>query len=74
MKTSPLGRDCLKLAEEELLRRQWGNAETLAAWRGEAAQKVEEAVAVAQREPGPDPFKENWSAISSAHLNDGFKD
>jgi pyruvate dehydrogenase E1 component alpha subunit/2-oxoisovalerate dehydrogenase E1 component alpha subunit len=71
LKSSPLGRDCLKAAEDELLRRKWADCETLATWRSEAAQKIEEAVAQAQREPGPDPFKEDWCALSSRHLSEG---
>jgi TPP-dependent pyruvate/acetoin dehydrogenase alpha subunit len=71
LRNSPGGQDCLKLAEEELQHRNWCNAETIAAWRSEAAHKVEEAVAQVQREPGPDPFKEDWSALSSPHLNEG---
>ncbi|MBC8095179.1 MAG: thiamine pyrophosphate-dependent dehydrogenase E1 component subunit alpha [Akkermansiaceae bacterium] len=63
--------DCLKLAEEEMLQRHWANAETIAVWRNEAARKVEEAVAIVQREPTPDPYQENWSAISTTRLNEG---
>ncbi len=37
----------------------------------EAVQEVEEAVATVQREPGPDPFKENWCALASKHLSEG---
>lgn len=73
LKTSPVGRDCLKAAEEEVRRRDWANAESLAAWRSEAVHKVEEAVATAQREPGPDPFKENWCALASKHLSEGYE-
>jgi len=71
LKNSPLGRDCLKVAEEELVRQSWANAETLAAWRSEAAGKIEPAVAQVQREPGPDPFRENWCALSTRHLLEG---
>lgn len=71
LKNSPLGRDCLKVAEESLTKRNWLNTETIAAWRSEAAQKVEEAVAMVRREAGPDPFKENWCAISTKHLSEG---
>lgn len=71
LKNSPVGRDCLKVAEEELLRRGWANAETVAAWRSEAVQKVEETLAQVQREPGPDPYQENWCALSSRHLSEG---
>ena len=74
LKQSPLGRDCLKVAEDNLLRQNWAGSATLDSWRQEATQKVEEAVARAQREPGPDPFKEDWYALSSKHLHEGHGD
>ena len=70
LKTSPIGRDCLKVAEELLLRQKWMDAPQLAALRNELVREVEEAVAKVQREPTPDPFAENWSAISSGHLSE----
>ena len=74
LKQSPLGRDCLKVAEENLLRQKWADAAALDSWRHDATQKVEEAVARAQREPAPDPFKEDWYALSSKHLHEGHGD
>jgi pyruvate dehydrogenase E1 component alpha subunit/2-oxoisovalerate dehydrogenase E1 component alpha subunit len=69
-KTSPIGRDCLKVAEEFLLHQKWMDAPQLAALRNELVHEVEEAVAKVQREPTPDPFTEDWSAISSEHLSE----
>ncbi|HEY4953037.1 MAG TPA: thiamine pyrophosphate-dependent dehydrogenase E1 component subunit alpha [Verrucomicrobiae bacterium] len=71
LKNSPIGRDCLKVAEEYLLGQKWSDAATLATWRSEIVSEIEEAVGQVQREPTPDPFAENWSAISSEHLNEG---
>src|SRR5450432_2256947 len=71
LKNSPVGRDCLKVAEEYLLGQKWSDAATLATWRSEIVSEIEEAVGQVQREPTPDPFAENWSAISSEHLNEG---
>lgn len=70
IKSSASGRDCLKVSEEMLLQESWASAETLAGWRNEAGQQVESAVATVQREPLPNPFNEDWSAISSRHLGD----
>jgi pyruvate dehydrogenase E1 component alpha subunit/2-oxoisovalerate dehydrogenase E1 component alpha subunit len=70
LKNSPLGRDCLKLAEEFLLKNKVTDAAQIAVWRSEALREIEDAVSQAQREPLPDPFTENWSAISSEHLNE----
>jgi TPP-dependent pyruvate/acetoin dehydrogenase alpha subunit len=70
LKNSPLGRDCLKIAEENLLRKKWADAVQLAGWRSEAVREVEATVAQVQREPAPDPFTEEWRAISSRHLSE----
>jgi pyruvate dehydrogenase E1 component alpha subunit/2-oxoisovalerate dehydrogenase E1 component alpha subunit len=70
LKRSPVGRDCLEVAEEQLARSGWLDRETVARFRQEAASRVEEAVAQAQREPGPDPYSEEWSALASKHLRD----
>jgi pyruvate dehydrogenase E1 component alpha subunit/2-oxoisovalerate dehydrogenase E1 component alpha subunit len=71
LKVSPIGRDCLKVAEEFLLHQKWADAASLKTMRGEIVREVEEAVAQAQREPAPDPFTEDWRAISTGHLNEG---
>jgi pyruvate dehydrogenase E1 component alpha subunit/2-oxoisovalerate dehydrogenase E1 component alpha subunit len=71
LKESSVGRDCLKVAEEHLLRQNWADAPTLAAWRSEAVQTVEDAVAKVQHEPGPDPYKEDWCPLASKHLCEG---
>jgi pyruvate dehydrogenase E1 component alpha subunit/2-oxoisovalerate dehydrogenase E1 component alpha subunit len=70
-KQSALGRDCMKVAEEHLLRQNWAGASVLETWRLDAVQKVDEAVARVQREPAPDPFKEDWYALSAKHLHEG---
>ena len=69
-KNSTLGRDCLKVAEEFLLKNNFTDAAQLAVWRSEAIREIEEAVAQAQREPAPDPYEEKWSALSSENLNE----
>ena len=70
LKASPLGRDCLKIAEEYLQTQSWADAASLETWRNEAVHKVEEAVATVQREAGPDPYKENWCALASKHFSE----
>ena len=70
LKSSPLGRDCLKVTEEFLLRQKFADAAQLAAWRNEIVREIEEAVAKVQREPLPDPFAEDWRAIASKHLSE----
>ena len=73
LKSSPVGRDCLKIAEAYLAENGWANAATLAEWRNTTVQKVEEAVAQVQREPGPDAYHEEWCALASKHLTDRFE-
>ena len=71
LKNSPLGRDCLKLAEEFLLQAKIADSAQLAVWRSEAIREIEDAVAQVQREPLPDPFAENWTALSTENLAEG---
>jgi TPP-dependent pyruvate/acetoin dehydrogenase alpha subunit len=71
---SPVGRDCLKVAEEFVLQQNWTDATELGQWRAAAAQTVEEAVAKVQREPAPDPFTESWHALASKHLGEAYDD
>jgi TPP-dependent pyruvate/acetoin dehydrogenase alpha subunit len=68
LKSSGLGRDCLKVAEELLFREKILDTATLATWRSQILHEIEDAVATAQREPAPDPFTEDWRALSSENL------
>jgi pyruvate dehydrogenase E1 component alpha subunit/2-oxoisovalerate dehydrogenase E1 component alpha subunit len=72
LENSPVGRDCLKVAEEFVLQQNWTDATELGQWRATAAQTVEEAVAKVQREPAPDPFTESWHALASKHLGEAY--
>ena len=71
LKRSPLGRDCLALARTALVERGWADPPTLERWRKEAEQRVDEAVAQAQREGSPDPYREDWCALSTRALAEG---
>lgn len=73
LKASPVGRDCLKVAEDEMQCRNWVTLDVIAGWRAESVQKVEEAIAMVQREPAPDPFKESWCALAAKHLSEGYE-
>jgi pyruvate dehydrogenase E1 component alpha subunit/2-oxoisovalerate dehydrogenase E1 component alpha subunit len=70
LKESPLGRDCLKVAEERMLQEGWADQGNLVEWRAECGKRIEEAVAKVQREPAPDPYKEDWCALASKHLSE----
>ncbi len=71
LRNTSFGRDCLKVTEEHLLLERWADQSALDAMRAEAVQKVEDAVAIVQRDPAPDPYGENWQALASAHLMEG---
>jgi len=73
LKRSALGRDCLAVAQERLLREGWADANAIRALRLNAAREVDEAVATVQREPPPDPYTEDWCALSSRHLSEGHE-
>jgi len=72
LKASHVGRDCLKVAEEQILTNDWADDALLAEWRREAVQRVEETVAMVQREPAPNPDEEDWTALASRHLVEGY--
>lgn len=72
LKASPVGRDCLQVAQVRAGAAGWMSSEQLSRWREEVVQQVEEAVALVQREPGPDPFKEDWRALATGNLTEGL--
>jgi pyruvate dehydrogenase E1 component alpha subunit/2-oxoisovalerate dehydrogenase E1 component alpha subunit len=72
LKESALGRDCMNVAREELIGNAWASAAQITQWQSESAAQVEEAVATAQKDPQPDPGRENWCALASKHLAEGF--
>ncbi len=74
LKNSPVGRDCMKVAEEFMQKQNWLDSETELSWRRDAVEEIEQAVAKAQREPVPDPYAEDWRAISSNHLSEGTEE
>jgi len=65
---SPLGRDCLKVAENFLHEQEWADEALVETWRRNAKQQVEEAVAKAQREPLADPSDETWCPYATERL------
>jgi len=72
LKKSPLGVDCLKIAEAQLKSAGLAGDAEFASWRGSAREQVESAVAQAQRENGPDPSREDWCALAGKHLSEVF--
>ena len=71
LKKSRIGRDCLKIAEETFTNRNWLTPEMMGAWQREFAQQINEAFTTVQREAAPDPFDQDWRALSSEQLVEG---
>ena len=69
LKNSADGRDCLKVAAEQLRAENWANSADLDQWHAKAVAQVEAAVAQVQREPNPDPYAQDWCALAAKHLN-----
>jgi pyruvate dehydrogenase E1 component alpha subunit/2-oxoisovalerate dehydrogenase E1 component alpha subunit len=74
LKQSPLGKDCIKLAEDVLLERGALTRDALSALRADCVTQVDQAVATAQREPAPDPFAETWQSLSTSRLTEASHD
>jgi pyruvate dehydrogenase E1 component alpha subunit/2-oxoisovalerate dehydrogenase E1 component alpha subunit len=72
VKKSSLGRDCMVVAEERLLAEGWATKQEVEEWRAECRATVEKNATSATKEPAPDPFKENWRALSTSELAEGM--
>lgn len=64
-------RDCLEVGRSRVIEEGWLNEAELQELHAEARRKVDQAVSKVSKEPLPDPFKENWQALSSAELVEG---
>ncbi len=65
---SPIGRDCLAVAESYLLKQQWTDATWIDGAKKAAKEKVDEAIAQAQREPPVSAADCDWCPISTQRL------
>jgi acetoin:2,6-dichlorophenolindophenol oxidoreductase subunit alpha len=70
LKESPLGRDCLEVAENLMLKQNWATDASLAAERSAFFTQVEESVSLVQREPTPDPYSESWQALATQSMSE----
>ncbi len=71
LRETPLGADCLKLAEARLVAEGWAGAEALRKIQEGVERQVEDAVTATLREPFPDPNAEDWCALATRHLSEG---
>lgn len=72
LRTAPVGRDCIEVATGQILEAGEATRGEIDAWTAAAQREVEAALAVVQRERGPDPKTENWQAIATERLMDGY--
>ena len=70
IKASPVGADCLRLAEKRGAEAGWIDAAALAEEKRAALGQAESACAQALRDGGPDAAGEDWSALSSEEWRD----
>lgn len=68
LRNSPVGRDCMEVAEQQLLSTGLITDAELLEWKKEAAEEVQAAVAQAQKEPAPDPFADDWAVYASTEI------
>ena len=71
LRDKPFGGDCLPLARERLLDEKWLSQDELDELVTTTQESVDEAVARAQSEPDPNPFRESWHALATKHLAEG---
>ncbi|WP_411825279.1 thiamine pyrophosphate-dependent dehydrogenase E1 component subunit alpha [Luteolibacter sp. AS25] len=59
------GRDCIDVAIRQMVDGDYATAEEISTWQEEYSDEVQRAVAQAQQEAVPDPYRENWTALST---------
>jgi pyruvate dehydrogenase E1 component alpha subunit/2-oxoisovalerate dehydrogenase E1 component alpha subunit len=73
LKVSPIGRDCVDVAREQIASAGWLTPRELDAMREAASTEVENACSTALREPLPDPNAEDWCALHTRRLAEGME-
>lgn len=63
-KQSHYGRDCIEVAIQQLIENDIASAAEIQNWHEQFADEVQRAVAQAQQEEVPDPYREDWNALS----------
>jgi pyruvate dehydrogenase E1 component alpha subunit/2-oxoisovalerate dehydrogenase E1 component alpha subunit len=63
------GRDCIEVATQQLLDHGLATAAEIADWREQSGIAVQSAVAQAQQEAPPDPYRDDWTALSTRFPN-----
>ena len=69
LKESEVGRDCLEVGISQVVGGGFASWKEIQQWQLEAAEEVQNAVAIAQKEAGPDPYREDWKAVSERGMS-----
>lgn len=67
----PSNQDCVQKTARTILQQEWMTEEEMTELTRETQVRVDEAVARAQSEPKPDPYRDPWHALSTKHLAEG---
>ncbi len=59
------GRDCIEVAMRQLVENNLATVDEILAWQDQFSDEVQRAVAQAQQEAVPDPYREDWTALST---------
>ncbi|MGB1258988.1 MAG: thiamine pyrophosphate-dependent dehydrogenase E1 component subunit alpha [Akkermansiaceae bacterium] len=70
LRESNMGRDSIEVGRKQILDCGFASEEGILTWEQEAAETVQEAVAIAQKESGPDPYRDDWAAYSNPTNSD----
>ncbi len=65
IKSGHYGRDCVEVAMRQLVENGIATVDEILAWQDQFAEEVQRAVAQAQQEAPPDPYQEDWTALST---------
>ncbi len=65
LRSSHYGRDCIEVAIRQLVENNLATVDEIQTWQDAIAEEVQRAVAQAQQESVPDPYTEDWTALST---------
>lgn len=65
LRESRLGRDCLETGIVQMIEQGFASVDEIERWKHQFTDEVQAAVAQAQQEPTPDPWSEDWRALST---------
>ena len=68
LRASGLGRDSVEVGRAQMLEHGFADEAEISGWEAKCAEVVQEAVAIAQKENTPDPYKDDWMAFSNPSL------